>query len=178
MTWITQFRSGDGHSRRTLDGVGSWYARRSRASRARDSCLQLSEPAGAGASALYAALELELSEAGQVQNACDEWVTPVVYPIELGGEVGRATVVEVLAGPDDPLCYGRRGLEFSIVREVDGVRTRIFAQTGHLTVLPTEHNGVRDIVSGGPGFEFPLFVWDVEGYRRAGTTSDAEMPAP
>jgi hypothetical protein len=54
----------------------------------------------------------------------------------------------------------------------------IHSDSGHLVVMPSEHKGVKDIVVGGPGFEFPLLEWDGKTYRSSRTVAGSELPAP
>jgi hypothetical protein len=44
-----------------------------------------------------------------------------------------------------------------------------------LIVLPTSHDGVRDLADGGPGSAFPVWEWNGSSYAPAGReVSDAE----
>ena len=42
-----------------------------------------------------------------------------------------------------------------------------------LVVMPTGRNGVKDLVSGGPGFEHPLYQWNGTTYSQTRTVPDS-----
>jgi hypothetical protein len=116
---------------------------------------------------------------GQVRNDCDEAVTPEVYVADLGGAVGRAFLIVVGGGPGALTCYGMTGMAIHLVKpEGEGFRS-LYSGAGHLVIMPTSHNGVRDILIGGPGLEFPVMHWNGSAYEFAGMISEGEpLPAP
>jgi hypothetical protein len=115
---------------------------------------------------------------GRVRNDCDEVVTPDVYGAELGGEVGRAFLIVVGGGPEAPTCYGMTGMSIYLVQpEGEGFRT-LYSGVGHLVIMPTSHDGVRDILIGGPGLEFPVMHWNGESYEYGRTVPDSQSLPP
>lgn len=127
--------------------------------------------------AAFASLQLTANASGQVKNACDEYVTPQIAAAELGGGVGRATLITLGGGPSMPSCYGMTGTMFYLLKaEGEGFKT-IFSDSGSLGVMATSHNGVKDIAVGGPGFEFPVYHWDGAKYVEGRKIKDTEFPA-
>ena len=126
--------------------------------------------------AILAALGLTGDPRGQVMNACGELSIPQFLQAELGGSVGTATLFAISGGPNTSACYGdgpdlhlmiRNGADW---REIYSARGRM------LIILPTSTAGVRDIGDGGPGFTFPVWVWNGTRYANAGREiSDAEL---
>ena len=126
--------------------------------------------------AILTTLGLKGDPRGQVMNACGELSTPQFLPAELGGSVGTATLFAISGGPNTSTCYGdgpdlhlmmRNGADW---REIYSARGRM------LIILPTSTAGVRDIGDGGPGFTFPVWVWNGTRYADAGRQiSDAEL---
>lgn len=127
--------------------------------------------------AAFASLQLTANAGGQVKNACDEYVTPQVAAAELGGSVGRATLITLGGGPGQPSCYGMTGTVFYLLKaEGEGFKP-IFTASGSLAVMASAHNGVKDIAVGGPGFEFPVYHWDGAKYVEGRKIKDTEFPA-
>ncbi len=120
-------------------------------------------------------LGLRPASDGHVLNDCDEAVRPDVYAAELGGAVGRAFLIVVRGGPDMLTCYGMTGMAIYLVKpEGEGFRT-LYSGVGHLAIMPTSHNGARDILIGGPGFEFPVMHWNGSAYEYGRTVPDSEQ---
>jgi hypothetical protein len=124
------------------------------------------------------AIGLRTAPGGQVVNDCDEAVTAASYPVDLGGSVGRAWLVVVGGGPKMLACYGNAELAFWLLRKEGDSFGTVLKGYGLLAVLTTEHDGVKDVAIGGPGFQFPVFVWQESTYQRQGWISDTLMPPP
>ena len=124
------------------------------------------------------AIRLRPAPGGRVVNDCDEAVAPASHPVDLGGSVGRAWLVEVGGGPKMLTCYGNAGVAFWLLRKEGGAFRVILASYGLLTVLSTAHHGVRDVAVGGPGFRFPVFAWEDSAYEHRGWIADSLMPPP
>lgn len=140
-----------------------------------------SAPAVLGPEKLKAAfkfLQLTANAGGEVKNACDEYVTPQIAAAELGGSIGRATLITLGGGPSMPSCYGMTGTVFYLLKSEGEAFKTIFQDNGSLAVMATSHNGVKDIAVGGPGFEFPVYHWDGAKYVKGRTIKDTEFPAP
>lgn len=122
---------------------------------------------------------LGLRSAGNgVLNDCDEVVRPDVHAAELGGAVGRAFLIVVGGGPESLTCYGVTGMAIYLLKpEGQGFRT-LYSGVGHLVIMPTSHNGVRDILIGGPGLEFPELHWNGSAYQHGGTIPDSQELPP
>ncbi len=124
------------------------------------------------------AMRLRPAPGGRVVNDCDEAVRPESHPVDLGGSVGRAWLVEVGGGPRMLTCYGNAGVAFWLLRKRGEDFHVILADYGLLAVLSTVHHNVKDLAIGGPGFRFPVFVWEDSAYRRRGWIPDSLMPPP
>jgi hypothetical protein len=126
--------------------------------------------------AILATLGLTADSRGQVMNECGELVVPQILEAELGGSVGTAALFAISGGPNFAGCYGD-GPDLHLLMR-DGTRWReIYSARGRmLIILPTSTAGVRDIGDGGPGFTFPVWVWNGTRYADAGREiSDAEL---
>lgn len=126
--------------------------------------------------AILSALGLSADPEGHVMNECGELVTPQFLQAELGGSVGTAILFALSGGPNTSGCYGD-GPDLHLMMR-DGARWReIYSARGRmLIILPTSTVGVRDIGDGGPGFSFPVWIWNGSRYTPAGREiSDAEL---
>jgi hypothetical protein len=127
--------------------------------------------------AILGALGLTANADGRVVNECGELSTPQFLPAELGGSVGTATLFAMSGGPNTASCYGD-GPDLHLFRR-DGASWReIYSARGRmLIILPTDTGGVRDLGDGGPGFSFPVWVWNGSEYAPANREiSDDELP--
>lgn len=124
--------------------------------------------------AAYRSLELPSAGDGQVLNACDEIVRPDVLAAELGGAVGRAYLIVVHGGPEVRTCYGMSGMAIHLIKPAGGSFRTLYSGRGHLVIMPTSHNGVRDILIGGPGMEFPVMHWNGSRYELGRMHPDGE----
>jgi hypothetical protein len=117
--------------------------------------------------AILGVLGLTASADGEIMNECGELSTPQFLPAELGGSVGTATLFAMSGGPNTATCYGD-GPDLHLFRR-DGASWReIYSARGRvLIILPTSTGGVRDIGDGGPGFSFPVWVWNGSAYAPA-----------
>ncbi len=132
--------------------------------------------AAADRAAILRALSLAADAKGQVENECGEKVTPQFLPAELGGAVGTAVVLAMGGGPNLASCYGD-GPGLSLMKR-EGARWRLIysSRGGFMSILPTQHGAVRDLAFAGPGFEYPLWIWNGTEYAPAGRSiSDAEV---
>ena len=126
---------------------------------------------------VYKVLGFMPAPGGQVMNDCGEAITPGVYAAELGGEIGRAYLIVMTGGPNTATCYGDGPAFWLVKTEGDSFRL-IFQDRYYFAIMPTEHNGVKDIAVGGPGFEFPVYAWNGTEYVFSRNIKDTEMPAP
>ncbi len=114
---------------------------------------------------------------GQVINACDEAVTPLLTPVDLGGAVGTAQLLVIPGGPNTASCYGDNpGDMYLLVPDGAGWKT-VFNGGGFIMVLPDTHNEVHDFALGGPGFSFPVYEWDGTAFTARREISDQDMQA-
>ncbi len=141
-----------------------------------EAAAQASDSAQAPAEALLEAMGMPMDAQGQIVNDCGEKVTPSVHRAPLGGEVGTAWLVVIGGGPNMLTCYGMTGMAITLLRAQGDAYTPIFQGAGHLAIMPTAHEGVKDIAIGGPGFEFPVLRWDGRTYVNDRTISDGEFP--
>ena len=138
---------------------------------------QAAPPAGGvDASALLAALSLAPDAQGQVVNECGEKVTPSILAAELGGAVGTAQLVAIGGGPNTAACYGD-GPDLHLLRRDGASHREIYSARGRvLVILPSSHDGVRDLADGGPGSSFPVWEWNGSAYSDAGRAiADSEL---
>lgn len=132
--------------------------------------------AGPDAVELAASLGLKV-KGGQVINACDEAVTPMLTPVELGGAVGTAQLLVIPGGPNTVSCYGDNPGDMHLLM-ADGAGWRsVFNGGGFIMVLPDTRNDVHDFALGGPGFSFPVFQWDGVSFTAGGEISDQDLQA-
>ncbi len=131
---------------------------------------------GVDASALLAALSLAPDAQGQVENECGEKVTPSILAAELGGAVGTAQLVVIGGGPNTAACYGD-GPDLHLMRRDGASHREIYSARGRvLVILPSSHDGVRDLADGGPGSSFPVWEWNGSAYADAGRAiADSEL---
>jgi hypothetical protein len=109
-------------------------------------------------------------------NACGELSTPQFLQAELGGSAGTATLFAISGGPNTSACYGDGPDLHLMIRNGADWREIYSAQGRMLIILPTSTAGARDIGDGGPGFTFPVWVWNGSRYVDAGREiSDAEL---
>jgi hypothetical protein len=100
-----------------------------------------------------------------------------MHAVELGGEVGRAFLLVIAGGPNSLTCYGMTGMSIFLYRVVGNRFALIHQGFGHLAVLPSEVNGVREIAIGGPGFTFPVLRWNGREFEPWRSISDTGFPA-
>jgi hypothetical protein len=123
-----------------------------------------------------ASLGLDHDPDGLVINECGEAVAPDVYPVDMGGDVGRAILVVMKGGRTTTACYGDTGMKFFLLRQ-DGENYEIIASDhGHFAPMETEHEGVKDFAVGGPGMEFPVYEWNGKTFVSLRKIPDAEFP--
>ncbi len=126
--------------------------------------------------ALLRAIGVEADADGRVVNACDKAVVPLIVAVDLGAASARAVVIP--GGPEAPTCYGDGPGAVHLVTLDDGGPKLVLLHLGYIGILETETDGVRDVALGGPGFSFPVFVWDGGGYTAAGrAVADADFAA-
>jgi hypothetical protein len=147
-----------------------------------DSCRQPGVAPEAGAlsdadrTAILTTLGLSANPQGLVMNECGELSAPQYLPAELGGPVGTAILFAISGGPNMAACYGDGPDLHLMMREGAGWREVYSARGRVLIILPTITAGVRDIGDGGPGFSFPVWIWNGTRYAPAGREiSDAEL---
>jgi hypothetical protein len=129
----------------------------------------------ADAVALAKLVGIKDAGSGQVMNACDEAVVPTVTPIEFGGAVGTAQLLVIPGGPNQMTCYGDNpGEMFLLMADGAGFKT-VFNGMGFVTVLPKTHKDVHDFALGGPGFTFPVYVWNGKEFAQKGEISDKNL---
>jgi hypothetical protein len=129
------------------------------------------QPAGAPSdsdrAAILGALNLTANAQGQVMNECGELSTPQFLPVELGADIGAATLFAISGGPNMATCYGDGPDLHLFVRDGAGWREVYSARGRMLIILPTSTRGVHDIADGGPGFSFPVWTWNGTAYAPA-----------
>ena len=125
------------------------------------------ELSAADRTAVLGALNLSANAQGQVMNECGELVTPQFVPAELGGDAGTGTLFAISGGPNMATCYGDGPDLHLFVRDGAGWREVYSARGRMLVILPTSTRGVRDLADGGPGFSFPVWVWNGTAYAPA-----------
>ena len=126
--------------------------------------------------AVLKTLGLSADQQGLVPNECGERSVPRYLSAELGGNAGTAILFAMSGGPTTASCYGD-GPDLHLMMR-DGASWReIYSARGRMLIsLPTSTAGVRDIGDGGPGFSFPVWVWNGTRYVPAGREiSDAEL---
>lgn len=112
---------------------------------------------------------------GQVENECGEKVTPGFEHVDLGGQVGAATLLVMTGGPNSASCYGD-GPGLTLLRRDGAAWRAIYSSRGAmLVVMPARGNNARDLVEGGPGFEHALFRWNGAEYAHAGSVGDGQF---
>jgi hypothetical protein len=117
--------------------------------------------------AILAALQLRANAQGQVQNECGDLVTPEYRPLDLGSGVGRAVAFIIGGGPSAAACYGDGPL-IVVYRNTGGAWREIYQlRGGMMIILSTQHNSANDVANGGPGFSFPVMVWNGATYTHA-----------
>jgi hypothetical protein len=70
------------------------------------------------------------------------------------------------------------GMAIDLIKPEAGGFRSLYSGHGHLAIMATSHGGVRDILIGGPGFEFPVMHWNGDIYEYGRTVSDAEELPP
>jgi hypothetical protein len=126
--------------------------------------------------AILTTLGLSSDPQGQVMNECGELATPQYMPVDLGGRAGAAILFAISGGPNTAGCYGDGADLHLMMRDGAGWREIYSARGRMLIILPTTTAGVRDIGDGGPGFSFPIWIWNGTHYAPAGREiSDAEL---
>jgi hypothetical protein len=134
------------------------------------------ELSAADRTAMLHAIAMTADRSGQVENACSEKVTPTFTAIELGGAVGMAQLLVIPGGPNSATCYGDGPGDMHLFRRNGASFSEIHALSGaFLVVLPTSHNGVKDIADGGPGMSHPLYWWNGATYAAHGEIADSAM---
>lgn len=112
---------------------------------------------------------------GQVENECGDRVTPTLEQIDLGGPVGVAVLLAMSGGPTSASCYGD-GPGLTLLKHEGANWRPIYSSRGAmLVVLPANGNRPRDLVSGGPGFEHPLYQWNGSTYSSTRTIADSAL---
>lgn len=125
-------------------------------------------PPAPDSAALLKTIGLTPDASGRVENECGERVAPSVQAAELGGALGTAWLVAIGGGPNLASCYGD-GPDLHLLKAEGAGHREIYAARGRmLIVLPTSTNGVRDLADGGPGFSFPVWIWNGKAYAPAG----------
>ncbi len=120
--------------------------------------------------AILAALSMRANGGGQVQNACEEMVSPQFTVADLGSGPGRVIAFTIGGGPNMASCYGDGSLTI-LMRQNNGAWGEIWqGQPGGAIVLSTQHNNGNDIATGGPGFSFPVSQWNGTSYVNANRT--------
>lgn len=127
--------------------------------------------------AAFKTLEIKTLPGGKIVNACEDAVVPSHHAVELGGEVGRAWLLELPGGANSPTCYGD-GNGLVLVRPSGNTFASIWQGVGFLSVLKSQHKGVYDIANGGPGLTHPVLAWNGKEFVNSGTIKDQDMPAP
>ena len=122
-------------------------------------------------------LEMKISPENQIENMCGSTVTATVTPIDFGGDLGTAWLLLIPGGDDTPACYGDFPGDMYLMAAKDEGYVMIFAGGGFITVLPTDHGGVRDFALGGPGFSFPVYGWNGKEFTATNEISDIELAA-
>jgi hypothetical protein len=126
--------------------------------------------------AILATMQLSADETGKVLNECGDLVTPQFLQAELGGSVGTAVLFAIGGGPSMASCYGDGPYLQLLKRENGGWRGIYTARGRMLVILPSSTGGVHDLADGGPGFSFPVWIWNGTAYTRAGREiSDEEL---
>jgi hypothetical protein len=126
--------------------------------------------------AILKTLGLSADQQGLVLNECNERSVPQYLSSELGGSVGTAILFAMSGGPNTASCYGDGPDLHLLMRDGTNWREIYSARGRMLIILPTSTAGVRDIGDGGPGFSFPVWIWNGTHYVPAGRDiSDAEL---
>ena len=114
--------------------------------------------------AILKTLSLSADQQGLVLNECDERSVPQYLSAELGGSVGTAILFAMSGGPNIAACYGD-GPDLHLMMRDGATWREIYSARGRmLIILPTSTAGVRDIGDGGPGFSFPVWIWNGTRY--------------
>ena len=126
--------------------------------------------------AILKTLGLSADQQGLVPNECGERSAPQYLVAEMGGAVGSAILFAMSGGPNTATCYGD-GADLHLMMRDGASWHEIYSARGRmLIVLPTATAGVRDIGDGGPGFSFPVWIWNGTRYIPAGREiSDADL---
>jgi hypothetical protein len=132
-------------------------------------------PSEADRAAILAALSLGADASGRVTNECGELVTPRFLPAEVG--LPGAILLVMEGGPNAPTCYGDGPGLHLLIRDGTGWREIYASRGGFLVIMPTSHNGARDLVFGGPGMAHPTYRFDGTEYQPGDDIDDAEIPA-
>jgi hypothetical protein len=131
---------------------------------------QSGEATAAERAAIITALHLRANASGQVQNACEEMVTPQFNVADVGSGPGRVIAFTIGGGPNMLTCYGDGALTI-FMRQNNGAWGEIWrGQPGGAIILSTQHNNGNDIATGGPGFSFPVSQWNGTTYVNANRT--------
>ncbi|MEO8241498.1 MAG: hypothetical protein ABI832_04250 [bacterium] len=133
--------------------------------------------AGPTAAELGKGLGMTISAQGEVENACGETVTASVTEIDFGGKLGVTYLLVIPGGPNTAGCYGDvPGDSYLLATGSQGFKV-VFSGGGTIVMLSTEHGGVHDFAIGGPGFSFPLYVWNGKSFVPKGEISEATLGA-
>lgn len=150
-----------------------------RAAAATPAAAQPANPNSLSATQLVAAAKsigIPLRSGGQVMNACGTSVTPKAYRAKVGGAAAPAWLYAVSGGSIKDSCYGKAEAAVWLLKE-SGTSFRILVNGfGRLALLPTEHDGVKDVAIGGPGLEASVYAWTGKAYKKQGQIKDSNMP--
>lgn len=131
---------------------------------------------GAEQDSILRALQMRQAGAGRVVNACEDAVVPQYYRADFGGAVGLAALVVIPGGSNSATCYGDTPGDLRLMKREGAGWRAVFAGNGYVAILPTQHAGVHDLALGGPGFSFPVYVWNGRDFAATQRTiSDAEF---
>lgn len=129
------------------------------------------------AAELGVALGIKIGDGGTIENACGEVVETSVTAIDFGGAVGTAWLLLIPGGPNTLTCYGDVPGDMYLAVADGATYREVFAGGGYIEVLPSDHGGVHDFALGGPGFSFPLYVWNGTEFEQNGEISDEQLTA-
>ncbi|OQW60613.1 MAG: hypothetical protein A4S17_10010 [Proteobacteria bacterium HN_bin10] len=134
------------------------------------------ELSAADRTAILASQNLRADARGLVENECGDRVEPQILQVDLGGDVGRAALLAMGGGPSMASCYGDGPGLTLLKREGANWRAIYSSRGGFMAIMPTRTRGVADIAFAGPGFDYPLHVWNGTTYVRADrSVGDAQL---
>jgi len=111
---------------------------------------------------IFDAADLKLSDDGKsfVDGSCGQPAEAAVTFLDLNGD----GVEEVLVQAGNSCTSGMTGTSATLFIKIDGRYQTQLGFPGIVEPLKTKHKGYADLQIGGPGFCFPVWVWDGKAY--------------